>query len=82
VGSLKPGAQYIYERADGITYAREVGAPLVTRFEIGRDYNRKFQDEQLLWKEIVLEAEKNNTLKEALEKVKVLYYLSKESEQK
>jgi hypothetical protein len=82
MGSLKPGARYIYEKADGITYAREVGAPFVTRFEIGRDYDRKLQDEQNLWRKILLEAEKNNTLKEALEKVKVLYYLSKESEQK
>ena len=37
MGSLTPGAKYIYEKADGITYAREVGAPHNERFEIGRD---------------------------------------------
>lgn len=35
---LIPGATYIYERADGVTYAREAGAHPSTRIEIGRDY--------------------------------------------
>jgi hypothetical protein len=35
MGSLKPDAQYIYERADGIVYAREFGADPSTRQVVG-----------------------------------------------
>lgn len=77
MGSLKPGATYIYEKADGITYAREIGAPHNERFEIGRDYDRKLQDEFVLWKEIIEAAQTNSALQEALEKCKIIYYLSK-----
>jgi hypothetical protein len=35
MGSLKPGATYIYERADGIVYARESGADPSTRQVVG-----------------------------------------------
>jgi hypothetical protein len=34
MGSLKPGATYIYEHADGVTYAREFGAAYSERFEM------------------------------------------------
>ena len=39
MGSLKPGAQYVYERADGVTYAREMGADPSTRQAIGWDFD-------------------------------------------
>jgi tRNA nucleotidyltransferase (CCA-adding enzyme) len=39
MSQLKPGATYIYERANGVVYAREFGADPSTRFEIGYDYN-------------------------------------------
>ena len=43
MGQLKPGAKYIYERADGIIYAREFGADPSTRkivgYESGREYD-------------------------------------------
>ena len=39
MGSLKPGAKYIYERADGVTYAREFGADPSTREAIGWNYD-------------------------------------------
>jgi len=43
MGQLKPGATYIYERADGIIYAREFGADPSTRkvvgYESGREYD-------------------------------------------
>lgn len=79
MGQLKPGTQYIYEKADGITYAREVGAPFHTRFEIGRDYDRRWRDEINLWEDIVKCSKENFQLKEALERVKVIYYLSKQN---
>ena len=77
MGSLKPGAKYIYEKGDGITYAREFGAPHNDRFEIGRDYQRYLQDELRLWEDIVRAGRTNQALQAALDRVKILYHLSK-----
>jgi hypothetical protein len=78
MGRLTPGVTYIYEKADGITYAREFGAPPSSRFEIGRDYERYLKDELRLWESIVQESRNNPSLHEALERAKVIYYISKE----
>ena len=77
MGTLTPGATYIYEKADGITYARESGAPHSDRFEIGRDYQRYLQDELRLWEDIVRAGRTNQALQAALDRVKILYHLSK-----
>ena len=77
MGSLKPGAKYIYEKGDGITYAREFGAPHNERFEIGRDYKRFLKDELQLLEEIVRAGRTNQALQAALDRVKILYHLSK-----
>ncbi len=77
MGTLKPGAKYIYEHADGITYAREFGAPHHERFEIGRDYSRYLKDELQLWEEIVRAGRTNPALQQALESAKIVYHLSK-----
>ena len=37
MGQLKPGTQYVYEKADGITYAREFGN--TERKVVGMDYD-------------------------------------------
>ena len=43
MGTLKPGATYVYERSEGIIYAREFGADPSTRqvvgYESGREYD-------------------------------------------
>ena len=43
MSQLKPGATYIYERANGVVYARESGADSSTRqvvgYEDGREYD-------------------------------------------
>ena len=77
MGTLTPGTTYIYEKANGITYAREVGAPPNERFEIGRDYQRFLKDELQLWEEIVREGRTNQALRYALDRVILVYYLSK-----
>ncbi len=82
MGTLKPGAKYIYEKADGITYAREFGAPHNERFEIGRDYARFIKDELQLWEEIVRAGRTNLALREALEHAKIVYHLSKDNGKK
>ena len=78
MGSLKPDATYIYEKANGITYAREFGAPHNDRFEIGRDYQRFLKDELRLWEDIVREGRTNQALQAALDRAKLVYHLSKD----
>jgi hypothetical protein len=83
MGSLKPGATYIYERSDGIVYAREFGADPKDRFvvgyESGADYDPfKLSRDNELWNEIRRAAQSNPALQEALDRVKVLYELSKD----
>lgn len=41
MGSLKPGAKYIYERVDGKVYAREFGDDPSTKTLIGYDYEQE-----------------------------------------
>lgn len=83
MGTLKPGATYIYERHDGIVYAREFGADPQDRFVVGyessSDYDpvRHSIKENQLWHEIRRVAETNPALQEALNRVKILYELSK-----
>jgi hypothetical protein len=90
MGSLKPGATYIYEKANGITYAREFGSDPNTRQEVGWDYDPRTSDgrplmdhirDSKLWGEIHRAAESNPVLQEALERVKIIYYLSKDKSQ-
>ena len=94
MGTLTPGATYIYEKADGITYAREVGADTSTRQVHGWDYDkdnpnfdprtsdgRSLHDhimDSKVWGEIRREAKTNKVLQDALERVIILYHLSKE----
>jgi len=96
MGSLKPGAKYIYERSNGVTYAREFGADPSTREAIGWYYDptkpnfdprtkdgRPLHDhimEDKLWGEIRRMAKTNPTLQEALERVKIIYHLSKDKD--
>lgn len=76
MGSLKPGATYIYEKADGITYAREFGSS--ERFEIGRDYSRILKDELVLWENIVAASKTNPALQTVLNRAIMIYRLSKD----
>lgn len=84
VGRFEPGAQYVYEKTDGITYARKVGDPPYGRFEIGRDYDSEKLHKELLnaklWGKIHRAAESNPALQEALDRVIVIYELSKQDE--
>ena len=93
MGNLKPGASYIYERVDGMVYAREAGADPSTRMVIGwaenldrgekleRSFHKKLMEDRL-WGDIRRAAETDPTLQEALERVKVTYYLSKDYEKR
>ena len=84
MGSLKPGATYIYERVDGVIYAREHGAlpneRFVVGYESGKDYDpvRNGIKENQLWHDIRESAKTNPALQQALDRVKVIYELSKD----
>jgi hypothetical protein len=89
MGTLKPGATYIYERANGVTYAREMGSDPSTRKEIGWDYDPRTDDgrpllsilqDAQLWGNIRREAKTNPTLQKALEQCILIYHLSKEKD--
>ena len=87
MGTLKPGATYIYERNGGTVYARESGADPSTRKEIGYDYDPRTEDgrplhehikESKMWGEIHREAKTNITLQKALDRAIMIYKLSKD----
>ena len=87
MGSLKPGATYVYERNEGTVYAREIGADPSTRREIGYTYDPRTDDgrplhdhiqDSKLWGQIRQEAKTNITLQKAIERVIMIYKLSKE----
>jgi len=87
MGSLKPGATYIYERDKGTVYAREFGADPSTRKEIGYNYDTRTSDgrplhdhimDSKMWGEIHREAKTNPTLQKALDRAIMIYKLSKD----
>ena len=80
MGSLTPGASYIYERADGKVYAREVGK--TERTLIGYDLDFPERQTMATWNEILKESETNPALRKALDRVIMLYKLSKSYEQR
>ena len=84
MSQLKPGAKYVYENSDGVIYAREFGEK--ERFEIGRTLTRQQMDnkreQQALWDDIIGEAKNNPALQTAIDRVIMLYQLSKDYERK
>lgn len=84
-GRLEPGVKYIYERVNGVTYARKPGEPAHTRIEVGRDYNGPLilgmpatQVARLV--DIAKAAEHNPALQDALDRAKVIYELINEEQ--
>lgn len=90
MGTLTPGATYIYERNGEEVYAREVGK--TERKLIGYRYENKTDPrtddgrplyehikEDKLWGEIRRAAKKNPRLQRELDRVKIIYELSKDN---
>ena len=79
MGSLKPGATYVYERDNGIIYAREFGADPSSRKIIGYDLDSSPERRNFsFWNDILKEAETNSALQKALDRVIMIYKLSKD----
>jgi hypothetical protein len=91
MGSLKPGATYVYERNGEEVYAREVGETerklIGYKYEMegkpdprtddGRPLHEHMKENQL-WGEIRRAAKTNTALHEALERAILIYHLSKD----
>ena len=93
MGSLTPGATYVYERNGEEIYAREVGK--TQRKLIGYQYENKIDPrtddgrplyehikEDKLWGDIRREAKTNKALQSALDRAILIYQLSKDHGQK
>jgi hypothetical protein len=91
MGSLKPGATYIYERNGDEVYAREFGKKDRTligyKYEMENKPDPRTNDgrplrehimEDKLWGEIRREARTNITLQKALDRAIMIYRLSKD----
>jgi hypothetical protein len=89
VGSLKPGATYVYERNGKEIYARETGQ--TDRVLIGYQYENKVDPrtpdgrplyehirEDKLWGDIRRAARTNEALQTALERAIIIYHMSKD----
>ena len=74
MGQLKEGVTYIYERNGSVVYARETGT--TKRHVVGIDYPTQ---EMINWHEVELLAKTNPALQSAIERVIMLYKLSKEA---
>jgi hypothetical protein len=80
MGSLKPGATYIYERAGGVIYAREFGTDPSTRKVVGYDLESSPERKHFsLWNDILKESETNPTLQKAIDRAIMIYRLSKDN---
>jgi len=86
MGTLKPGATYVYERNGGEIYAREQGQ--LDRKLIGYTHDSRTPDgrpmyehimDAKLWGEIRREAKTNPALQKALDRVIMIYRLSKDN---
>ena len=82
MGSLTPNVKLIYERVGDTVYARREGE--AERTVVGYDYHRDPLDhrnymsspkESQLWHDIRQAALNDKDLQDALDRVKVLYYL-------
>ena len=84
MGSLTPGATYIYESPDGgqTVYAREFGSK--ERKLVGESLsvktNRELMQESQLWHDIRVAARDNPALQDALDRAIIIYNLSKPNE--
>jgi len=78
MGNLNPGATLIYERANGVVYARESGKTerVIVGYDGTHDPAEEFAKSE--WNEIFRAAKTDPALQEAVDRVKVLYKLSKQ----
>lgn len=79
MGTLKPGATYVYERVDDSVYAREHGT--TERRLIGKNYRQEDWIETQLWQDIVAAGRTNPSLQKALDRAKLIYQTIKDNDE-
>jgi len=82
---LLPDEPLIYERADGVVYARYANIPDIERWIIGGDPGGVARAQGKLldyseWQNLCELAQTNETLKKMLNKLVVTYYIVKETQ--
>ena len=83
MGKLIPNETLIYERSDGVVYARYQNKPNIPRWIIGGDPGAvaRAQGEILdysEWKNLCEVAQTNKTLKKLMDKLVTTYYIVKD----
>lgn len=83
---LIPNEPLIYERANGVVYARYQNKPEIPRWIIGGDPGAIAREQGELmdysqWKELCELAMKNEALKKQLDKLVITYYIIKHDRQ-
>ena len=84
LGKLLPGEALIYERANGVVYARYANKPEIERWIIGGDPAgvARAQGDMLHyaeWQELCELAEEYPTIKKLLDQLVTTYYMVKEN---
>ena len=84
MGDLIPNQKLIYERANGVVFARYANKPEIPRWIIGGDPGAvaRAQGELLdysEWKNLCEVAQTNATLKKQMDQLVTTYYIVKES---
>ena len=86
MGTLRPNEPLIYERADGVVYARYANDHSTPRWIVGGDPGAvaRAQGELLdysEWQKLCEIAQSNATLKKQLDKIVNLYYIIKDNKE-
>ena len=84
MGSLLPNEALIYERANGVVYARYRDKPEIKRWIVGGEPSAVSKETGKLfgyseWEDMMKEADNNSVLKKYLQKAIEVYCLTKEN---
>ena len=84
MAKLKPNEPLIYERSNGVVYARYRDIPEVERWVIGGEPDATARALGIVsydeWKSLMTIAEKEPVIKKQLDRLMVLYYTVKDKE--
>ena len=85
MGNLLPNEELIYERANGVVFARYANRPEIPRWIIGGDPGAVARAQGKLldyseWQKLCDLCEENSTLKKQMDKLVTTYYIIKDKQ--